>query len=309
MTVELTEEGTSRYVQLKDGKLHYNEAGSGHPVILIHGSGAGATGTVEFQAENQEADEFFGHQTHDAGDTKMATFQVEGPTNVTVRLRLAQTGDGGARVAFYDVVIAQDLLGSNALYETFDRVAAMPIAGANFSAIADFADASGAYTSGELPLNESQLSALIQFVRDGGGFAGSHCAADTLYQQPAYGEMLGAYFDGHPWHQRVRIRVEDRAHPATLHLGREFEIEDEIYQFREPYDRDHLSVLLSLDTSSVDLHRPEVRRTDGDFALSWCRSFGAGRVFYTALGHRPEVWRDGRFRKHLLGGCTWAMSG
>ena len=78
---------------------------------------------------------------------------------------------------------------------------------------------------------------------------------------------------------------------------------------REPYDRDHLSVLLSLDTSSVDLHRPEVRRTDGDFALSWCRSFGAGRVFYTALGHRPEVWRDGRFRKHLLGGCTWAMSG
>ncbi|HEU4388009.1 MAG TPA: ThuA domain-containing protein, partial [Blastocatellia bacterium] len=48
-------------------------------------------------------------------------------------------------------------------------------------------------------------------------------------------------------------------------------------------------------------------RTDGDFALAWCRSYGKGRVFYTALGHRPEVWQDERFQKHLMGGLRWAM--
>jgi uncharacterized protein len=162
------------------------------------------------------------------------------------------------------------------------------------------------YTTGELPLSAAERAALFAFVRGGGGFAGAHCAADTFHEVPEYGAMLGAYFDGHPWHQAVRIRVEDREHPATRHLGEAFTLSDEVYQFRAPYDREQLHVLLSLDPASVDVAAPGVHRTDGDFALAWCRRWGKGRVFYTALGHEPAVWRDERFLRHVLGGILWA---
>src|ERR1700741_2378856 len=88
------------------------------------------------------------------------------------------------------------------------------------------------YTTGELPLSRDQREALFAFVRGGGAFAGSHCATDTFYEVPEYGQMIGAYFDGHPWHQEVRVKVEDRAHASTKHLGESFAIADEIYQMR-----------------------------------------------------------------------------
>ena len=162
------------------------------------------------------------------------------------------------------------------------------------------------YTSGELPLSDAQRRALSAFVKGGKGFVGAHSAADTLYRWPEYGEMLGGYFDGHPWHTTVGIRVEDRAHPATRHLPARFELADEIYQFKS-WSRERVHVLLSLDPASVELSVPGVNRTDRDFALAWTRRHGEGRVFYTALGHNAEVWRDERFTSHLLGGIRWAM--
>jgi type 1 glutamine amidotransferase len=162
------------------------------------------------------------------------------------------------------------------------------------------------YTTGELPLSAEQREALLEYVRGGGGFVGIHAAADTFYEWPAYGEMLGGVFDGHPWHEEVTVRVEDRAHPSTVNLGDSFEIVDEIYQFRS-WDRDRVHVLLSLDPKSVDLSKPEVKRADRDFALAWCKPFGEGRVFYTALGHRESVWSDPRFLGHVSGGVLWAM--
>ncbi len=163
------------------------------------------------------------------------------------------------------------------------------------------------YTTGDVPFPQETRTALLDFVSSGKGFSGAHSATDTYYTLPGYGEMLGAYFDGHPWHQGVRITVEDRQHAATRQLGDSFEIADEIYQFRAPWSRDRMSVLLSLNTSSVDLSRPGVNRGDGDFALSWWRQHGAGRVFYTALGHDGAVWQDQRFRQHLLGGIRWSL--
>ena len=162
------------------------------------------------------------------------------------------------------------------------------------------------FTTGELPLSDERRRALLAFVRAGGAFVGVHSATDTFYEFEPYLEMVGATFDGHPWHERVRVVVEDREHPATRQLGGSFEIVDEIYQFRAPYERSGLRVLLRLDVAGLDLQRPEVHRTDGDFALAWCRDYGRGRVFYTALGHRPEVWADERFREHLVGGLLWA---
>jgi type 1 glutamine amidotransferase len=162
------------------------------------------------------------------------------------------------------------------------------------------------YTTGELPLSDDQKAALIDFVKSGKGFVGIHSATDTFYKWAEYGEMIGGYFDGHPWHQEVTIKVEDPLHPATRHLGASFKITDEIYQFKD-FSRERVRVLMSLDASSVDLAKPEVRRADKDFALAWRRDFGGGRVFYTALGHRPEVWRDERFRRHLVEGLRWAI--
>lgn len=163
------------------------------------------------------------------------------------------------------------------------------------------------YTTGELPLSEAQRAALFAFVRGGGGFVGIHSATDTLYAVPEYGEMIGAYFDGHPWHENVRVIVEDRARAATAHLGDAFEIVDEIYQFKAPFARPGVHVLLSLDTRVVDTKREGVNRSDNDFALAWTKPFGTGRVFYTGLGHREEVWRDPRFEAHVVGGLRFVL--
>ena len=75
------------------------------------------------------------------------------------------------------------------------------------------------YATGELPISDDQKQALIDFVKSGGGFLGFHSATDTFYKWPDYGEMIGGYFDGHPWHQEVTVKVEDTRHPATRHLG------------------------------------------------------------------------------------------
>jgi type 1 glutamine amidotransferase len=161
------------------------------------------------------------------------------------------------------------------------------------------------YTAGELPFDDGQKEALLDFVKAGGGFVGIHSAADTFYEWPAYGELIGGRFDGHPWVQKVRVRVEDPWHPSSIHLAPGFEIEDEIYQFKE-WDRGKVHVLLSLDPASVDLGAKGVNRKDRDFALAWCREFGEGRVLYTALGHREEVWMDPRFLTHVVEGIRWA---
>ena len=161
------------------------------------------------------------------------------------------------------------------------------------------------YTTGELPITDEQKAALLDFIRSGKAFIGIHSATDTFYKWPEYGEMIGGYFDQHPWHQDVTVKVEDRRHLATSHLGESFKITDEIYQFKN-WDRGKVHVLLSLDANSVDLTKPAVHRTDKDFALAWTRDYGRGRVFYTALGHRPEVWKDERFQQLIIGALRWA---
>jgi type 1 glutamine amidotransferase len=162
------------------------------------------------------------------------------------------------------------------------------------------------YTTGELPISDQQKQALMDFIRGGKGFVGAHSATDTFYKWPEYGDMIGGYFNDHPWRQEVVIKVEDQNHPATKHLPATFKLSDEIYQFKD-WSRSNVHVLLSLDTSSVDLKNERVKRTDGDFALAWTKSYGKGRVFYTALGHEEFVWQDPRFQQHLLGGIKWAM--
>lgn len=168
-------------------------------------------------------------------------------------------------------------------------------------------------TSGEKDLNllsDRQRAEFMKAIRGGTAFVGIHSATDTFYKWPEYGEMIGAWFDGHPWTADgapVTIKVEDHEHPAARPFGSSWFVQEEIYQFRAPYDRKKLHVLLSLDTSATDMSVAGVKRTDGDFAVAWTKYHGKGRVFYTALGHNEDVWRDELFQAHLLGGIRWAL--
>jgi type 1 glutamine amidotransferase len=158
-------------------------------------------------------------------------------------------------------------------------------------------------TTGELPWSDEQKQLLLNFVRSGRGFVGIHSATDTFYKWPEYGEMVGGYFAGHPWHQEVVINVEDTTHPATSMLGDSFSVVDEIYTFKG-FDRSKTHVLMSLENSTVDLSKGN--REDGDYVLAWCHEYGDGRVIYTALGHPDELWEQDWFLEHILACIKWA---
>jgi type 1 glutamine amidotransferase len=158
------------------------------------------------------------------------------------------------------------------------------------------------FTTGN-PLTKAELVDLEDWVKAGGAFAGTHCATDTLYGT-TYGALVGGYFDGHPWHQKIKVKVEDPHHPAAAGFKSGDEITDEIYQFRDTYSRDKLHIIMSVDNSSIDVTKG--KRKDMDYAIAWVQEFGKGKCFYTSLGHRKEVWKDERFQKHLIGGLKWA---
>ncbi len=163
-------------------------------------------------------------------------------------------------------------------------------------------------TTGELPFTEEQKKSFLAFIHDEGkGFIGAHCATDTFYQWAEYGEMLGGYFDHHPWNTfDAPIVVEDPSHPMVQHFPKEFTLKDEIYQFKN-YNRDTMRVLMALDAKKLDLTRPNVKRADRDFAVSWVKRYGEGRVFYSTLGHTLESWRDPRVQKMWFEGIRWAL--
>ena len=102
------------------------------------------------------------------------------------------------------------------------------------------------------------------------------------------------------------MKVEDRTHPSTKHLEEQWVMNDEIYQFKW-YRRHPNHVLISLDTDAFDVSRG--KRADKDYANSWCKDQGQGKMFYTALGHREDVWTNPLFQEHLISGIEWAVNG
>jgi type 1 glutamine amidotransferase len=186
-------------------------------------------------------------------------------------------------------------------------------------------------TNGNLPLEDSQKRAIVDFVAGGGGFVAVHCAALTLYDYPDFGQMLGAYFRRTAAPGRlVVLEVEDQDHPATRMLGASWPILDEFYLYgtapwsedrpdenvdvlfgnRIPvgFSRDRVHVLLSIDTNETDLDGLQDVELGGDYPQSWVQDFGEGRSFYTSLGHRDDIWsNDPVFRAHVVGGIRWAL--
>lgn len=164
------------------------------------------------------------------------------------------------------------------------------------------------YTGGNLEMDDQQKADLLSFVHDDGkGFIGVHSATITFTNWPAYGEMIGGYFDEHPWGTfNAPVVVEDPAFPGMDQFPRGFVLRDEIYQMRN-YSRDKLRVLLRLDTSKLDLGNPRVHRKDGDFAVAWAKMYGKGRVFYSTLGHPVENWDRPDMQHMYVEAIKWAL--
>jgi type 1 glutamine amidotransferase len=172
----------------------------------------------------------------------------------------------------------------------------------------DAFDAVAFFTDGELDMDDSQKADLLSFVRDDGkGFIGIHSAAITFLHSSQYGEMLGGYFDGHPWGEfKAPLVVEDSKFPGMMHLTGNFTLQDEIYQIKD-FSRDHVRVLLRLDAGKIDLSRKGVHRKDKDFAVIWARNYGKGRVLFNGLGHREDVWERSDIQKMWLDMVRWSM--
>ncbi|MCI4066390.1 ThuA domain-containing protein [Micromonospora sp. R77] len=154
-------------------------------------------------------------------------------------------------------------------------------------------------TTGDV-LDPTQQTAFESYVTGGGGFVGVHSAADTEYDWPFYGNLVGAWFASHPAIQQANVKVEDRAHAATAHLPQTWTRTDEWYNYRTNA-RATAHVLASLDESSYT-----GGSMSGDHPHAWCKTVSGGRSFYTGGGHTQASYADPAFRAHLLGGIRYA---
>lgn len=170
-----------------------------------------------------------------------------------------------------------------------------------------------ANTTGDLPLPDPQ--AFVDWVKAGHGFVGVHSATDTFPGFAPYTEMIGGHFKTHGPQVSVDIINQDKECPACRHLPATWTVFDEIYQLKN-FDRTKVHGLLTLDKHPNN-------GTPGDYPIAWLKEFGQGRVFYTSLGHREDVWEPNSpaqkggikntpevalaYQQHLLGGIKWAL--
>ena len=153
-------------------------------------------------------------------------------------------------------------------------------------------------TSGDL-LDDDQRAAFQSYLGGGGGYVGVHAAADTEYDWPWYGRLVGAYFASHPEIQTATVRLEDRGSASTAHLPAMWSRTDEWYNYRTN-PRANVTVLASVVESSY------TGGTMGDHPIAWWQNYGGGRSWYTGMGHTRESYADPDFTRMLLGGIRIA---
>ena len=164
------------------------------------------------------------------------------------------------------------------------------------------------YTGGTLEMDDQKKADFLSFIHDDGkGFIGIHSAAITFTDWPEYGDMIGGYYDEHPWGTfDAPILVEDPSFPGMRQWPSAFVFKDEIYQIRN-FSRDKVRVLMRLDANKLDLSNPRVHRKDRDFAVTWAKMYGKGRVYYSTLGHPVENWDRPEMQTMYLEAIRWAM--
>ena len=166
-------------------------------------------------------------------------------------------------------------------------------------------------SSGALADDPALQQNVIEFVRGGKGIIGIHSATWNFGKWPAYVKMMGADFAQHPF-SKITVKLDDPASPINAGFkGQGFAFADEIYVFTKPYSRQNLHVLLSIDWEKSQEARARAGknppRSDNDYALSWIRPYGQGRVFYCAFGHFHQVFWDPAILQHLLAGIQYSL--
>ncbi len=164
------------------------------------------------------------------------------------------------------------------------------------------------YTTGDLtkagkdmgtPMSPEGREALINWVKNGGGFAGMHTSADTFHGWEPYTKLVGGEFATHGKQEKVRMEV--KSHPITNHIGDTWELLDEWYIFKNVTHT--FTPLIMLDTQSFE---QEMYKKLDPYAITWIEEYGDGRVFCTGLGHREDVWTNPKFQKMLIKGIKWS---
>ena len=161
------------------------------------------------------------------------------------------------------------------------------------------------YTQGpslDIPEKNMEFFLNTWLKQKGHGFVATHSSTDTYGEYEPYWEMIGGTFNGHPWNSgdTVTISVHDTKHPASKMWGDEFTIKDEIYQYIH-WQPKKVHVLMSLNMAKCGLKKPY------QVPVSWVKTHGDGKVFYTNLGHNTETWTNKQFIASLLGGMKWVL--
>jgi len=155
--------------------------------------------------------------------------------------------------------------------------------------------------------NPAHREALMAFIQGGKGIVGVHSSTDNFYNWPEAAAMMGALFAGHPW-GRCAVKLDDPQHPLLAAFdGKGFWISEEMYKMREPYSRDRLRVLLSMDLGKMTAKDSEVGREDKDNAIAWIQQVGEGRVFYCSFGHGRSIFFDRTLLQFYLDGIQYAV--
>jgi type 1 glutamine amidotransferase len=168
-------------------------------------------------------------------------------------------------------------------------------------------------TVGDVFDTPEMRAAFVAFVATGGGVIGNHGASVASPQWTEFGDILGATGASHrePT-EKATIIVEDPTHPVVRAFdGKPFEYVDEFYRLAAPYSRDKVRVLLSIDPIATDMMQGrcfgQCLRDDNDYPVAWIRQHGKSRVFYTSLGHNPDVFWDPRMLEMFLAGIQYAL--
>ena len=154
-----------------------------------------------------------------------------------------------------------------------------------------------ANTTGDLAIPDKD--GFIKWVEAGHALIGMHSCSDTFHGYRPFIDLVGGEFLTHGAQVQVDAYNQDPTHPATRHLGPIYTVFDEIYEFKS-FERAKVHGLLTLDKNPQTL-------APGDFPVAWSKDVGRGKMFYTSLGHREDVWTSTLYQQHILGGIQWAL--
>jgi type 1 glutamine amidotransferase len=180
-----------------------------------------------------------------------------------------------------------------------------------------------ANTTGDLQFPDRE--GFVRLIQSGKAMVAMHSGSDTYHPFRGYIDMLGGEFENHKAQVEVQPILHDPAHAATRPIPAGFRVFDEIYIIKS-YEKSKVHALMGLDAhpNLAQLSDAEKASSQGRyFPISWCKEFGKGRVFYTSLGHREDVWdptwKEGTpdrkntpeiartYQEHILGGIKWAL--